>query len=326
MKTKKASKNRRKRPKSSIGSTAHFSPELFEAVMGTPIQNVPPTSGDFDRLMRYVIFKESPDNPVYKENPLTDEEIQSLQKTCRENRAWAKVLTDLNHEYHRLLETVEKSSFSHIPEPFQTLASAPKRRFQLFPKYLPLYSRIPRLAMVFAATLIVGFGLMAGISYLVTPQFYNSTTITPATFTTRGEDDKLGSGIEALNRKDYPAALSIFQHTIEEDPHSDESLLASYLTGTIYLIDAKRTIFGLFPSFNQTRVDSGIASLSYILENIQSNRNYQLLEEHCRFMLGQAWLMKENPVNARQEFERVVQMHGIKYQESIRILSFLPPQ
>ena len=316
--------HQKSRPKHKPRPTAPFSPALFKAVLSDPAQTGKPTGSDFDRLMRYVIYEESPNHLAYKENPLTTEEVRSIQKNCKENPEWVKVLADLHHEYHRLLEALGQSSFSRISEPVPVRPAAPQRRFQLFPQFsLPQY-RIPRLATVFAVTLIVGFGLLAGMSSLVTPRFFEATTITPATFTMRGESSVLGSGINALHQKDYPTALALFQRTINENPHSDEALLASYLSGSIHLTTARRTLLGFFLSFERVQVDSGITDFTYVLKNVQDTEKFQSLKEQCHFMLGQAWLMKKNILNARQEFERVIQLHGIKKQESIKILSLLP--
>ncbi len=318
--------HQKRRPKRTTILKASFSSALYKAVLSDPAQTGKPTGGDFDRLMRYVIYKESPNHPAYKENPLTTEEVRSIEKNCKKNPEWAKVLADLHHEYHRLLEALDQSSFSHIPEPVTVRPAVPMHRFRLFTQFPLLQFRLPRLATISAVILIAGFGLLAGMSSLVTPRYFEATTITPATFTTRGESSSLGLGINALHQKDYPTAFMFFQRTINQKPHTDEAFLASYFSGSIHLTNARRTLFGLFLSFEQAQVDSGIVDFTYVLQNVQNAEEFRSLEEQCRFILGQAWLMKKNTVNARQEFERVIQLHGIKKQESIKILSFLPLQ
>ncbi len=325
-KTKRAKSGRKNALNRTVRPAPSFSSALFNAVMSDAVRSEKPTGNDFDQLMRYVIYKESPNHPAYKENPLSFEEVRLIRKNCEENPEWAKVLADLRHEYNRLLETLEQSSFSHISEPVPARPPAFKRRFQLFPPLLFTQYRIPRLAVIFAVTLAVGFGLLAGISSLVTPRYFNATTITPVTFTTRGEYTVLEPGIDALYKQDYHTALAFFRHVINKNPQSDKALFALYFSGSIDLINARRTFFGLFPSFADVQVDSGIAAFTYVLSSIPTTGQFTPLEEQCRFMLGQAWLMKKNIPNARQEFERVIQLHGIKKQESEKILSILPLQ
>jgi hypothetical protein len=280
---------------------------------------------DFDRLMRFVIYKESPHHPVYKENPLTVEEIRSIERTCKENPEWAKVLTDLQQEYQRILETLEESSFSHVPSYSPPVRVLPKRRFQLFPWFsLPQY-RFPRLSVISAATLIVIFGVLAGMSSIITPRYFDATTIAPVTFTLRGQA-ALGSGLDAIHRKDYQAALYSFQRIIDTNPMTDEALLASYFTGSIHLTIAQRSYLGLFPSFEPLQVDSGITALTSVLERIEKTGNISFLEEQCHFLLGKAWLMKNNVPKARQELERTIQFQGPQKHESTWILSLLPPK
>lgn len=324
-KTGKTATGRKSRKKNSPKTGANFSPALFKAVMTPSLNNSTPSISDFDRLMRYVIYKESPDHLLYKENPLTETEVRMIETTVPENTEWSRILDDLQKEYRRLLVTLEHSSFSRIGE------SAPqhqlqKRRLHLFTSFLPAQYRLPRLAGAIAFILFAGFGLLAGVSIVMTPRYYEGTNVTPATFTTRGTHDNLGPGIEALYQRDYPAALICFQQIINEEPRSDEALIASYLAGSIHLISARRSMFGLFPSFNQVQVDSGIVCLTGVLNVIRNTEKHEYIEEQCRFILGQAWLMKKNIPDARQEFESVIRLHGIKSQECLKILLLLPSE
>jgi hypothetical protein len=307
-------------------SAVSFSPALYKAVMNRPVTNTELTEGDFDRIMRYVIMKESPDDTAYKENPLTSEEIDVIEKNCRDNKEWSNIKADLEDEYHNLLETIRQSSFSQLSSAADRRPALSKFRLLLHPFSLLPQSRIPRFALVFASALVIVFGLLASISLIVTPGYYEGTTIEPATFTSRGESNVLGLGLEALHRRDYTVAHGFFHRTIQENPHSEAAFFASYLSGSVHLISARRNFLGLFLSFDQAQVDSGMVELSYVLEGVRTLEKGRFLEEQCRFALGQAYLMKGDISDARQEFERVIQLNGVKNHESVKILSFLPPQ
>jgi hypothetical protein len=306
-------------------SSPGYSTSLIDAVMDSHAEIRKQNSDDFDKLMRFVIYKESPHHPVYKENPLTNEEIRSIDRRCKENPDWAKVLREMHQEYKRILEALEESSFSYEPSNHPPLGALPKKRFQLFPMFsLPQY-RFPRLAVMSAITLIVIFGVLTGMSSIITPRYFDATTIAPVTFTLRGEAT-LGSGLDAMHRKDYYAALRSFRQIIDANPMSDEALLASYYTGSIHLAIAGRSYLGLFPSFEPLQVDSGITVLTSVLEQIESTGSISFLEEQCHFLLGKAWLMKHDTPKARQELERTIQFQGPQKHESTWILSLLPPK
>jgi hypothetical protein len=306
-------------------SVSGYSQSLIDAVMDRHTDNGKKNDDDFDKLMRFVVYKESPNHPVYTENPLSGEEILSIEKACREKPEWAELLTDLQQEYQQILESLEDSSFSRAklyPPPVRVIS---KKRFQLFPSlFLPQYG-FPRLAAISAATLVVIFGVLAGMSSIMTPRYFDATTIAPMTFTVRGET-VLSSGMDAMHRKDYPAALNSFQQIIDTRPLSDEALLASYLIGSIHLMIAPKSYAGLFPSFDPLQVDSGITSLTSAITGIGISGKNNFLEEQCHFLLAKAWLMKQNLPNARQELEHTLQFQGPQKHESTWILSLLPPK
>ena len=312
--------------KNTVEPAPAFSQALFRAVMDGHAKDTTHTDDDFDRMMKYVLREEAPDHPAYREVPLTDDEVRSIQKKIVESPDWARLYRDLLGEYRQILDALEHSSLSHVRQSPAPVHSFLKKRFILFPLFsLPQY-RIPRIALISTAALMVVFGVLAGMSSLITPHYFDATVIEPDTYTTRGEPGLLGSGINAYHRKDYSTALDVFRRTTQENPGSDDALIASYLSGSVHLTCAQRSFFGFFPSFDPLLVDSGITVLSAVVKKIENTGTAGLLDERCHFLLGKAWLMKKEIPMARREFERVIQFQGPRKYESSRILSLLPPQ
>ena len=86
-------------------------PSLISAVMSKDMAGQFPNGEEFDQLMRYVIFTMSPEHPVYREHPLTRNEISVIEKACAEKPEWKKLLTDLRAEHDTLLRVFEESTF-----------------------------------------------------------------------------------------------------------------------------------------------------------------------------------------------------------------------
>ncbi len=287
-----------------------------------------PNAEDFDRLMRYVVFTMAPDHPVYRENPLSKEEIASIEQSCVEKPEWKRLLTDLRVEYDSLLKIFEESSFGTI-RPAADKKPVGMRQIwagavQAVRRFLEPPVPVPRLALSFGVVLIVCAGVLAGISSAVTPSYYGLTTVDQPTFSVRGTASSLSDGIVRLQEKDYEAAISEFQRLIREEHGSEEALVAGCLEASARLSTARRSLLGLFPSFDRTRVDSAIADLASVLSRLPADGRAGMLEQECRYMLGQAWLMEDNVEKARYEFQLGAKLQGSKRQACRDILQELP--
>jgi tetratricopeptide (TPR) repeat protein len=107
-------------------------------------------------------------------------------------------------------------------------------------------------------------------------------------------------GLDWLQQKNYKkAAIRLTEWSLIHPYHYE----SRYYLGLALLCDAEKSLPGLAYTFDDSKVERGMNQLHEALSLAGDNVYYQT---DCRWYLGKAWLMKQEPGKARAEFEKII--------------------
>ena len=168
---------------------------------------------------------------------------------------------------------------------------------------------------------VIYFGLFT-VSSITTPDYSKNifSVSDNGFYVTRGRTSvTFQKGLDAAENGNYDEALKYITEDI--NAHSGESsIFYSYFTiGLTYLKSAEKDFFGLFPSYDDKKVNLAIKNLYTSIEK-NSSGNYDNLKLDAHYYLGRAYLLIENYSKAKEELNIVISLKGKFYNEAIDLI------
>ena len=265
-----------------------------------------------DDLADYLLVKnenEPADKNIYVQIPAIEQHIRECA-LCK-----AK-LQEFNEEYSE----IETALSTELSQTKNNISDNPVENKIIYRK--PFYSKYMFVGILLAA---FAYGGLFIFSQITTSSTYDSAVINnnDDLYITRGRGTEyFQKSLSALDDKDYSKTIEYLKDDIEANPKDETIFYSYYILGLTYLETAPKNFIGLFPAFNETKVEEGITNLK---ESIKLNNSgkYENINLDSYFYLGKASLMKKDNASAKKYFTIVIQKHGSKMDEAKVILSEL---
>jgi tetratricopeptide (TPR) repeat protein len=307
----------------------------FEKIMSSLPHNPEKAQHPFDEevLLRFSIHRESHGEPDYDGTTFSSSELDSIQSHIEDCPECAQKVQNFTKEYRDLetyfehtdlpdltlgevtpavADTQEKRQlFGNIIESVQSLADQIKERF-----WIPIPGQLQLATIAVAAVLVIlWFGPFYRIDnpYLPLASFENESP----SFVTRGEGPNLFTGgFIAFHEGNYEQAIIMLEEAIAANPENNSVFFAHYLTGLSYLFSAKKEVLGRFERLDRRMVQKGIGSLQAAYEGTDDLRT----REDCLWYTGKAFLMLDEPEQAKTTFTEVVDLNARRFRSARRMV------
>jgi hypothetical protein len=235
--------------------------------------------------------------------------------TAIENDPEASKELDMQVELLNLVSTEGKEVFE--PES----APRPSGAFRLWSNRLAF--RLPSRkwlvpAGALAAAVVLWLGL-AAISSWTRPPDDRLAQIgeEDLEFRTRGNiRDGLAEVPALISERRFDDVVRISERFTRAYPKSDLNGFAHYSAGLAYLASARRSTLGLFPTFDEGRVERALAHLTPVL----ADTLHTGLTEDAMWLQAKGYLMLRDPESARGTLSRLVAMNGRRAKEALEML------
>jgi tetratricopeptide (TPR) repeat protein len=261
-----------------------------------------------DELGNYILFKSG----IEPENKSILKLAPKIELHIRKCSECNKVFLELNSEYAGLdnfLKIEESNKEVKIPE--TVIVS---RKFINF--------RYTGIALLFACILYLG---AFSISRYTTPTSlkYASLENRSDLYETRGRTTHdFQESLKALEKRDNEDAVKWLNQDIVNNRGDETIFYSYYVLGLTNLESAQKDILGLFPSYDKSKVNEGIAALNKALEMNNSGK-FRNINFDIYFFLGKADLMLNNKTGAKEYLTKVINEKGSKMNEAKNILAGL---
>jgi hypothetical protein len=265
---------------------------------------------DIEEIGNYVLYK----NGIEPENNLIIKLIPKIELHLRKCNDCNKLFLELNNEYSEL----DTFLLEKMPSGTKNIASTEKVLIKSPVKYFKLSG------IALAVACLLFFGLFS-VSQLVTPlsvKYANIGSIS-GHYETRGRvTSDFQESLKSFENKDYENTVNWLKKDIVKN-RIDESIFYSYyILGLAYLESSQKDIFGLFPSFDKTKVNNGIVALNKAMELNNSGKYPNINLDIC-FYIAKADLMLNNIPDAKVNLNKVIIEKGSNMGEAKEILSAL---
>lgn len=260
----------------------------------------------FDELNNFVLYKnqlEPEDKFIPAKAPLIENHLKRCPK-C--NKLYFELDSELKETSLFVSNELEK------PKVIQTKSNKP-----LFYRLRYAYTGIAALLLLFAGVLL--------ISFLSTPGAYRIADLgdNSELYITRGRaTDDFQKSIQAIDDKDFSDAEKFLLADINKNLTDETIFYSCYILGLTYLQESEKDFLGLFKSYNQEKVKSGI---KYLLLSIDKNNSgrFPNLKFDAEFFIAKGYLMINDKSTAKIFLERVVESKGGKIDVARKMLSEL---
>lgn len=135
----------------------------------------------------------------------------------------------------------------------------------------------------------------------------------------RSSTNGFQAGIEFFNQKNYTGAILKFQEYLNHSSDLDNKNYAHYLLGLSYVLKASSRENNENTGNNSLLLVQGVENLKAALTDTGNN----LLNENIFWYLGKAYLMSNDIITAKYNFEKVKALNGSKKAASIEVLDRL---
>ena len=265
---------------------------------------------DIEEIGNYILYK----NGIEPENNLIIKMIPKIELHLRKCNECNKLFLELNNEYSEL----DSFLLEKMPSGIKKITGAEKVQIKPPVKYLKLSG------IALALTCLLLFGLIS-VSQLVTPRSVKYANIGSISshYETRGRvTSDFQESLKSFENQDYDNTVTWLNKDIIKNS-SDESIFYSYyILGLAYLESSQKDIFGLFPSYDKTKVKHGIESLNKAMELNNSGKFPNINLDIC-FYLAKADLMLNDISEAKINLNKVIVEKGSNMDEAKKILSGL---
>ncbi len=275
--------------------------------LGSPENHV-----NYDDLADYILVQNHnvpEDKNIYTKIPFIERHIRECSKCRKEFQAFNEEYTDIDNAVKSELPASEDK--------------APERQIEEKIIYKrPVFSKYIFVSLLLAA---FAYGGMFIFSQIFTSSNYSIAALknNDEFNITRGRGTEyFQKGLNALDDKNYNQTIEYLNDDIKANPKDETIFYSYYILGLTYLETAPKSFIGLFPSFNQDKVEDGISNLEKSIKLNDSGR-YENINLDSYFYLGKASLMKNDKESAKKYFNIVVEKHGSKMSESKSLLNEL---
>lgn len=262
-----------------------------------------------EELGSYILFKNGieDDKSILKLIPQIDQHLRKCSK-CN------SLFLELNNEY------VDLDNFLLERKPLAVDTKSQPAQKLLKPS--AKYFKFSGVALAIICLLIFG---MFSVSHLVTPASIKYAQIGNIAdlYETRGRvSDDFQESLKSFENRDYDGTVNWLKKDIV-DNRGDETIFYSYyILGLAYLESSKTDFIGLFPSYDNIKVNNGISALNKALQLNNSGR-FLNINLDIYFFLAKADLMMNNLINAKTNLKKVISEKGSNMNEAKMILSGL---
>jgi len=274
-------------------------------------------------LLHFSIHISAPKEPDYDGRKLTRSEISKIRKHLAECSECMQKVDQYCQEYKEIDDYLEKSEFptpslaakfswSLVSEKVihflkSVTLTVKSKIFVPIPKFYPI--SVGAMAIILLMILVGPFFRGSGNPYLELASLdrekislvTRSTGLLP-----------LSDGFSAFHERDFKKAIQNLERFITNNSTDPSIFYAHYLLGISYLLQAKSGLLGRFQKYDTKLVDQGIQNLQ-MAETLIVNIG---IKEECYWYIGKAHLMKSDGENAKQVFEKVLNMQGRRYKEA----------
>ncbi len=265
-----------------------------------------------DDLADYLLVKnndEPEDKNIYTKVPFIEKHIRECSK-CREE------FLVFNEEYTEI-ETAIKSE---LPAKVEKIPDKPVEDTIIYKR--PVFSKYIFVSLLLAA---FAYGGMFIYSQLFTSSNYSIAALknNDEFYVTRGRGTEyFQKSLTALDNKNYSKTIDYLKEDIKANPRDETIFYSYYILGLTYLETAPKSFIGLFPDFNQEKVEAGLSNLEKSIQ-LNNSGKYQNINLDSYFYLGKASLMKNDKDSAKKYFNLVIEKHGSKMNEAKTLLDAL---
>ena len=267
---------------------------------------------DIEEIGNYILYK----NGIEPENKLIIKMIPKIELHLRKCNECNKLFLELNNEYSELdtfLNDHEPLSIENKSEHIKIPANAHIKYFSF-----------KSVSIVLAFTFVLYLGTFS-VSKMVTPPSLKYTDLENISdlYETRGRVTyDFQESLKAFENRDYEGTVKWLKKDLVYN-HEDETIFYShYILGLAYLKSAQTDILGLFPSYNNIKVNQGISAFNKALE-LNNSGKFRNINLDIYFFLAKADLMLNNVKEAKENLKKVVGEKGSKLNEAKKILSGL---
>ncbi len=281
--------------------------QKIKDAFGSPENHV-----NYDDLADYLLVKNNnapEDKNIYVKIPFIEKHIRECSKCRNEFQTFNEEYTEIDDALKSKLPVSE----GKVPEKQVEEKIIYKR---------PVFSKYIFVSLLLAA---FAYGGMFIFSQIFTSSDYSIAALknNDDFYITRGRGTEyFQKGLNALDNKNYNQTIEYLKDDIKTNPKDETIFYSYYILGLTYLETAPKSFIGLFPSFNQIKVEDGISNLEKSIQLNNSGR-YENINLDSYFYLGKASLMKNDKEAAKKFFNLVVKKHGSKMSEAKSLLNEL---
>ncbi len=241
-----------------------------------------------DLVVRYAIYLAAKKVDVSApDNKLTDNEKALIEKEISNNPEVSEYLDFLQKSYTELYQDLGKSAFGDI-----TLSGKHARERKFVRRFNSPLFRYP---IVAAGILLLQTLLLVFISDISAPSYYSviDEALDIKLSVTRNEPaSSLSMGKALFNQSKYSEAIDRFKDEFQKSLNEGDQTgqeLSAYYQGLTYLKQSKQSMFGLFPSYQSSMLDS---SFKYLEISQPGLDNFPLLKKDFAWYLGMVEMLR----------------------------------
>jgi len=280
-------------------------------------------------LVRYITYKNNPNETDYDGTKLVEPEVANIQKHLQECALCQEKINEKQSEYDSIETYLDEMDLPDVEikvhsEKIQSKRniSSPVNIFEKLWKNL-FDVRKPKYVYALASVFVILFLII-----LILPIFKGSPNIyyeiallekSKVTFLTRGANvSPVREGLFEFNEGNYSASIEILENYVTEQPDNPNRAFAEYICGISYLFRVNDLLVDnlKIPDYD---IDKGIKHL----ENSLSRSSNLRIQEDANWYIAKAYLIKKNGQKAKEYFEKTASLKGRKYQKAQNILSEL---
>lgn len=292
--------------------------ELFAGISGSEkivrtyngLKNAVAKNSHIDEVLmgEYVLFK----NEMNEENRtmfLLERKINDHLRECAE---CTDLFRTLNAEYAEVDSFLGNSITETVSSEKKAKASA---------GFFKNLSSVRTAMASVAALVIIYVGMFAASSVLVPDYKKHAISEDERDFyNTRGRTSELFQrSLSAIDNKKLSEAINLLEEDIELNKAESSIFYSYFILGVTYIQSSESSFLGTFKSFDQEKIQSGIANLKKSIQLNNSGR-YGNLNLEAHYFIGKAYLLIGENDLAAEHLESVVNEKGSYYKKAEELL------
>ena len=262
-----------------------------------------------ERLTRFAIHRAAPTEPDFDQVRLSGEEIQQIEVHVSECPRCRFAVESIMVQYEQMDEFLTEAGVPPCSIPIEKPSIWVAARID-FPRIWDAAKQAFTLPLSYP-TAGVALGTLAVLVW-ISPLLrdpYDRLAVIEATkieIEVRNSGSALQRGISLMNDGRYSEAIPLLEEY--RGGASNERLhdYSHYLSGLAWVYEAKTEYFGRVLNYNEARLDRAIEHLQIVTESSPGGR----VLEDAYWLLGKAYLMKQERELALQAFREVGQLDG----------------